>query len=157
MIDDIDLEKRMKEIREEIRDSKMNSEIERFDNSPFREKQTGYTNLVNIEELIVKLDSESIVSYYFNLPRGIKSFVKKAIRKAVYCAVFPVLDAQNRFNADAVNLMRSLCHVNSKDYDNLLSRISELERDNKKLKKELNDMQRKRKFALDSGIDSGGA
>ena len=135
-MDSINVEQIMQEIRAQIKEKGLNTEVMPFEDVPFPEKRV--EKLDKLEKENRKLRAESNVPYYYEMPKGIKTFIKKVIRKVVHGVVAPILDNQNQFNADVVDNLELIRQIERESYSTLIERIRELERENKRIMRILN-------------------
>ena len=135
-MDSINVEQIMQEIRAQIKEKGLNTEIMPFEDIPFPENRVDAFD--KLEKENKQLRAESNVPYYYEMPKGIKTFIKKVIRKAVHGVVAPILDNQNRFNADVVDNLELTRKTEIESYSTLIERIRELERENKRIRRTLN-------------------
>ena len=134
-MDSINVEQIMQEIRAQIKKEGLDTEIIPFEEVPFPINWND--KLDQFEEGIIKLRAESNVPYYYEMPKGIKAFIKKVIRKAVHGVVAPILETQNRFNSSVVDSLEMIGQIERESRDLFMERIRELERENSRIKRKL--------------------
>lgn len=66
-------------------------------------------DLAGIEDSLQYINVSYDIPYYWSFgPAGIKTFVKRVVRKLLKCLIPPILEKQNRFNAHVVNCLNAL-------------------------------------------------
>ncbi len=131
----INVEQIMQEIRAEIKEKGLETDLPAFKDIPFSIDSQGANG--DIDQVIERLGMESTIEYYYDMPKGIRSIVKKVIRRSIHFVFFPVLASQNRFNADVAYSMRMLRRNEKTNRKELLERLEKLERENRILKRKL--------------------
>ncbi len=108
-------------------------DIPDFESIPYS-KNAGSIIYSNPDDAISEMRSYSYVHSYRPLnDKKIKVFLKKVVRKIVKFYVEPIVEEQNNFNASAEATITSLRNTQKK----LIKRIENLEKENKRLIKEL--------------------
>ena len=144
-MEQINVEEIMQEIRKDIADSKVQIDIMPFEDIPIPEEKTEDSESLNgltLDQAISRLKSEYAIQYYYDMPGGIKSVVKKVIRKSVHFVFFPIMEYQNRFNGDVVKGIELVGHIEKRNYKELGERIKKLERENRRLKRLLENRKK---------------
>lgn len=111
----INVEDIMKEIRQNIADRGETPAILSFDESTVdSECEAGYLSsakfcATELSKEIHKARQEHNINYYQMIPAGgVKSFIKRSIRKVIAFVVLPLRDAQNQYNAHVVRALTQL-------------------------------------------------
>ena len=125
----VNTEEIMAQIRQDIRDKGLTSDMLSFDDIPYRAR-------------MLWLKAHYYIQPYKQLAGNAVSVVaKKIVRKMAKFYVEPVVFEQNDFNANMVSVAESLTESNRK----LERRIEALERENAELREKLETKRRKRK------------
>ena len=137
-MEQVNVEQIMQEIRKNIEESGADLDIMPFEEVPFpedlKDRSENKDNL-SINQIITRLQSESQIQFYYDMPKSVKSLIKKVIRKSVHFVFFPIMESQNRFNADVVQSIRLLGDTEEKNYKQLMRKVKKLESENRKLKR----------------------
>jgi len=111
----IDVEAIMKEIRQQIAQRGETEAVLDFDEVTVdRECPEGISASVRYDDkalhhLLASANAEHNIPYYQMIPKGgMKSFVKRSIRKVIAFVVQPLRDAQNRYNFNVVHALMQL-------------------------------------------------
>lgn len=119
----INVEKIMEEIREQIRKEEGMADIPTFEDIPMRGEEASAAiepvmNTAEAEEekdwpLLIRslhyLNNNYDIPYYWSFgPRSLKTFAKRVVRKLLKCLVAPILVMQNGFNANVVRCLNQL-------------------------------------------------
>lgn len=137
-MEQVNVEQIMQEIRKNIEESGADLDIMPFEEVPFPEDlkdRSENTDNLSINQIITRLQSESQIQFYYDMPKSVKSLIKKVIRKSVHFVFFPIMESQNRFNADVVQSIRLLGDTEEKNYKQLMRKVKKLESENRKLKR----------------------
>lgn len=108
---EVNVEQIMEEIREQIRREEEMKEIPAFESIPIREEvsaaeQDTQSDLSKMEDSLRYLNVSYDVPYYWSFgPAGLKTFLKRVVRKLAKCLIPPILEKQNHFNAHVVNCL----------------------------------------------------
>ncbi len=120
---EVNIEKIMEEIREQIRREEGMSDIPAFEDIPLRgeepttltewpadsteaEKENNWPFLI---KSLQYLNNNYDIPYYWSLgPSSVKTLAKRVIRKLLKCLIAPILAMQNGFNAHAVRCLNQL-------------------------------------------------
>lgn len=162
-IQSIDVEKIMEEIRANISARGETEEVLSFDES-FADAE--YDNEIvgsvdyNEKELhhfLVSANQEHNIPFYQMIPKGgFKSFIKRSIRKMIAFVVLPLRDAQNRYNANVVQVLTQMeaYSLEQKQYmkehaEEQEKRLAMQEEDIEKLTQRLQILEKKYEALLD--------
>ena len=119
----VNVEKIMEEIREQIRREGEMPDIPAFEDIPLRGEETSAIAELPVDSteaekekdwpFLIKslryLNSNYDIPYYWSFgPSSIKTFAKRVIRKLLKCLIAPILAMQNSFNAHAVRCLNQL-------------------------------------------------
>lgn len=133
MKENINIEDIMNEIRAEIKEKGLTSDMLSFEEIPVRQAVIATTQENEADIALAYINHHYAVQPYKQLQgSGIKVFVKKVIRKLVKFYVEPVVFDQNTFNAHVVRVI----NPTKKSVDELLNRVAELEQQVAELKAE---------------------
>lgn len=120
---EVNIEKIMEEIREQIRREEGMSDIPAFEDIPLRgeepttltewpadsteaEKENNWPFLI---KSLQYLNNNYDIPYYWSFgPSSVKTLAKRVIRKLLKCLIAPILAMQNGFNAHAVRCLNQL-------------------------------------------------
>ena len=136
---EINVEEIMKGIREKIKASGAGTEEPPFDEGPFIAIPRNYGAL---RQAVENMKSESQVQYYYDEPDGPKKIIKNVIRRGLHFVFFPMMESQNRYNADVLRLMKRHVMINDRKQKELLKRIQKLESENRSLRDELEESRK---------------
>lgn len=109
----IDVEKIMEEIRENIKKRGYTPDMLSFNDvkTQMPENSGGVTTF-NVHELRTQVQDTNLhcsLQYYAMIPSGgIKSFIKRSVRKLLRFLILPIVDEQNIFNGCAVRSLNQL-------------------------------------------------
>lgn len=109
----IDVEKIMEEIRENIKKRGYTDEMLSFNDvkAQMPENSGGVTTF-NVHELRTQVQDSNLhcsLQYYAMIPKGgLKSFVKRTLRKVLRFLLLPIVDEQNIFNSSAARSLNQL-------------------------------------------------
>lgn len=114
-IQSVDVEKIMEEIRANINAREETDEVLSFDESSadmeYGNEIVGsvvYTDK-ELHHYVVNANQEHNIPFYQMIPKGgLKSFVKRFIRRTVAFIILPLRDAQNRYNANVVHALMQI-------------------------------------------------
>ncbi len=142
----VNTEEIMAQIRQDIRDKGLTSDMLSFDDIPYsKPEQAESAGDISGEEYRARmlwLKAHYYIQPYKQLAGNAVSVVaKKIVRKMAKFYVEPVVFEQNDFNANMVSVAESLTESNRK----LERRIEALERENAELREKLETKRRKRK------------
>jgi len=137
-MEEINIEKIMEEIRQEIQEKGYTNDMLSFDDiTDFDEENK------TLEDYFDILNSIWNVQAYRELPGGnglvskLNVFIKKVLRKLIKFYIEPIVADQNEFNANCVRLLNmSNGHMNIKD-----KKIEMLEEEIEQLKKQIKSSQ----------------
>jgi len=137
-MEEINIEKIMEEIRQEIQEKGYTNDMLSFDDiTDFDEENK------TLEDYFDILNSIWNVQAYRELPGGnglvskLNVFIKKVLRKLIKFYIEPIVADQNEFNANCVRLLNmSNGHMNIKD-----KKIEMLEEEIEQLKKQIKSRQ----------------
>ena len=114
-IKSIDVEAIMEEIRQRIKERGETEEVLGFDETTVdKECMGGVLGSVRYNEnelhhyLSCANEEHNIAYYQMILKGGLKSFIKRSIRKLISFIIIPLRDGQNRYNAYTVQTMMQL-------------------------------------------------
>ena len=147
----VNIEQIMQEIRQEIRDKGLTSDMLSFEDVPYNKPGTaveGYgLDAPEAKEALVYLNGHYNVQPYKPLGgNALFVFVKKVIRKLTKFYVEPVVFDQNDFNANTVRMFNAVNETLTKqsapDVSDLMHRIEVLELNQKQLSAELDALRR---------------
>ena len=133
----IDIESIMSEIRAEIREAGYTNEMLSFDDVALDEAgfQFDAFDLEEFHKQIYDLNNQWKIQTYRNLnSNAVVSFVKKVIRKCIRFYVDPIVEDQNRLNANLVRTMNLMnCYISEQNATiaTLKNTIQRLERSQK--------------------------
>lgn len=141
-MENINVEQIMEDIRKDIKEKGMTLDVPSFDDIPLKEGSVGSDAALQdldseLDQTIFRLEGECDVQYYYPMQKGVKSMIKKVIRKTVHCVFFPIMESQNRFNKDVVHYLDADRKRQAKRYKDILKRVKTLEAENQKLKEKL--------------------
>lgn len=111
---EVNVEQIMQDIRKEIQ---INGDLENlpaFEDIPIREgvdiaASETPAGLTQIESSLQYVSANPEVPYYWSFgPAGIKTFLKRIVRKLLRCLLLPIVDMQNRFNSHVANCLNAL-------------------------------------------------
>lgn len=124
----VDVEQIMAEIRRDIQMREDQKKLPAFGDIPLR-GEAGKTeqaeriemkdefirpeeqvNWKVLQEALMRANREYDIPYYWDFGHGVKGFVKRVVRKALKCLLAPIVQKQNRFNADTVRVLNNLNH-----------------------------------------------
>lgn len=147
----IDIEEIMAQIKREIKEKGLTSDMLSFEDVPYRKPvqaaaETG-TSLSAANEALDYMNAHHYVQPYKPITGNpVKVFFKKVIRKLVKFYVEPVVFEQNSFNAATVNVLNVMKNnAESRPDDNsgeLLSRLETLELAQKELRSRIDSLER---------------
>lgn len=137
-MEEINIEKIMEEIRQEIQEKGYTNDMLSFDDiTDFDEENK------TLEDYFDILNSIWNVQAYRELPGGnglvskLNVFIKKVLRKLIKFYIEPIVADQNEFNANCVRLLNMINgHMNIKD-----KKIEMLEEEIEQLKKQIKSSQ----------------
>ena len=145
-IQSVDVEAIMTEIRERIAARGETEDVLSFDESTVGEVcEEGIVGSVAYDEktlhhFVMMSNEEHNIPYYQMIPKGgIKSFIKRSVRKVIAFIVLPLRDAQNRYNAYTVQSLMQLEAYSLEQKQNMEAYIAEQE---VRLEKQEEDMER---------------
>lgn len=110
----VDVEEIMREIRLKIQMDEDLESLPAFEDIPIGAEgdivaQYAQMNLAKIEPSLQYVNASYDVPYYWSFgPAGIKTLLKRVVRKVLKCLIPPILEKQNRFNAHVVNCLNAL-------------------------------------------------
>lgn len=114
-IQSVDVEKIMEEIRANISDRGDTEEVLSFDESSadmeYGSEIAGSVeyNEKDLHHYLVCANQEHNIPFYQMIPKGgLKSFVKRSVRKMIAFIILPLRDAQNRYNANVVQALMQI-------------------------------------------------
>lgn len=136
----IDIEVIMENIRNTIKEKGYTNEMLGFEDAKeMSDKFTHEDSKFSYEEFLSNLDKVNqsyTVQYYRNVEgRGIKSFIKKSLRKALSFLILPMVKEQMEFNASITRSMNQLEHYvreekkKENDYEELAEKLEKLEKE----------------------------
>ena len=119
---EVNVEQIMREIRMKIQMDEELENLPTFEDIPIRgevagaeeaepdiEMQCAQLDLSRIEGSLQYINAGYDIPYYWSFgPAGIKTFLKRVVRKLAKCLIPPILEKQNRFNAHVVNCLNAL-------------------------------------------------
>lgn len=135
----IDIEVIMEGIRNSIKEKGYTNDLLDFEDSNDTSNKTVQENgKFSYEELLAGLDKANqsyTVQYYRNVGRrGIKTFIKKCLRKALSFLLLPMVKEQMEFNANITRSMNQMEHYireqkkKENDYNELAEKLEKLEK-----------------------------
>lgn len=112
----VNVEEIMKEIRSKIQAEELAANMPSFSQIPINGENGGVSAGTaegeNWEEFMESLRYMNVnysVPYYWDLgPKGIKTFVKRVVRKLIKCIVMPIVERQGQINACVVRCMNTV-------------------------------------------------
>ena len=135
----INIEEIMAQIKQDIKDKGLTSDMLSFEDVPYRGVQAAGSSGGG-ETAFAYINSRYYIQPYKGNP--VKIFFKKVIRKLIKFYVEPVVFEQDDFNANVVTAMNSLrSQENDISSSELLDRIETLELANKELMKRLEKLE----------------
>jgi len=147
----INIEEIMAQIKREIKEKGLTSDMLSFEDVPYRKPvqvaaETG-ASLSAANEALDYINAHHYIQPYKPLMGNpVKVFFKKVIRKLTKFYVEPVVFEQNSFNAAAVNVLNVMKNnAESRQDDNageLLSRLETLELSQKELRSRIDSLER---------------
>lgn len=132
----IDIEVIMKNIRETIKEKGYINEMLGFeDTDALYELSAQENEKFSYEKFLVDLDKVNqnySIRYYRNVgEKGVKSFIKKSLRKVLSFLILPMAEEQMDFNASVTRCLNQLEHYvkeqKERDYEELSERLEKLE------------------------------
>lgn len=155
---DINVEKIMEEIREQIRREEGMVEIPSFDEIPVRgENQAGNRTDGEADwpQLLASLqyvNNGYDIPYYWSFgPNSLKTFAKRVVRKLLKCLIAPILAMQNAFNAHVVRCLNQLRYFaesilaqlegNRQELDGLRQRILHHDQELRELERQFQEQE----------------
>lgn len=132
----IDIEVIMKNIRETIKEKGYTNEMLGFkDTDALYESSTQENGKFSYEKLLADLDKVNqnySIRYYRNIgEKGVKSFIKKSLRKVLSFLILPMAEEQMDFNASVTRCLNQLEHFvkeqKERDYEELSEKLEKLE------------------------------
>ncbi len=135
IMEKINVEEIMEEIRAKIKDEGLSADVPPFEDVPIWGNDTDEAS--DLDLTVERLKAESKIEYYYEMPGGIRSIVKKVIRRSIYFVFFPILLSQNRFNSDVTQSLDMIHNNEKRNKKELLKRIEKLERENRILKRKI--------------------
>ena len=135
MDNSINIEQIMADIRREIKEKGLTSDMLSFDDIPYKKTAQGGSPAEAIDY---------VTSHYYVQPyqefkgNPVKVFFKKALRKIMRFYVDPIVMEQNDFNANTAIAVKAISEDKSKD---MCNRVETLEIVNKELAKRLEKLE----------------
>ena len=158
-IQSVDVEKIMEEIRANIIARGETAEVLSFDESfadvEYDNEIVGSVeyNEKELHHFLVSANQEHNIPFYQMIPKGgFRSFIKRAIRKLIAFVVLPLRDAQNRYNANVVQVLTQLEAYSLEQIDYMKEqerRLAMQEEDIEKLTQRLQILEKKYEALLD--------
>ena len=151
----INVEEIMTEIRQKIAERGETPDVLGFDEIHVSEpcedgvKNNARFDKTALHNTIMGASAEHNIPYYQMIPKGgLKSFVKRSVRKVIAFIILPLRDGQNRFNALVVQSLMQLEAYTIRQDQNLdrkeqEERFVKQEEDIEKLTQRLQDLERK--------------
>jgi hypothetical protein len=129
-MDNINTEEIMAQIKQEIKEQELTSDMLSFEDIPYRKPaQNG-----SADETMAWLDSHHYVQPYKQLSGNpVSVFGKKTVRKLTKFYIEPIASEQSDINANVVDMLRYLTAENKR----LADRVEALENDLRALRREL--------------------
>lgn len=134
-IQSVDVEAIMAEIRKNIEDRGETEKVLSFDETAVSEPcENGITGSVDYDEkalrrYLIMANEDHNIPYYQMIPRGgIKSFIKRSIRKVIAFIVLPLRDAQNRYNSNVIQALWQLEAYTLRPADKLAKQEEDIEK-----------------------------
>lgn len=132
----IDIEVIMKNIRETIKEKGYTNEMLGFEDiDALYESSAQENGKFSYEKFLVDLDKVNqnySIRYYRNVgEKGVKSFIKKSLRKVLSFLILPMAEEQMDFNASVTRCLNQLEHYvkeqKERDYEELSEKLEKLE------------------------------
>lgn len=139
----------MREIRQEIKDKNLTSDMLSFEDIPYKKAlDVSSGDSGETDSSLMYLNSHFNVQPYKELTgNAFVVFIKKVIRKLTKFYVEPVVFEQNQFNANTVKVINSFSNSKSNtDIQELLRKIEILELSQKNLIKRIESLDAEIKF-----------
>lgn len=132
----IHIEEIMQNIRKEIKEKGLSSEMLSFEDVPYQ-KPDAAVNGAGSEEVknsLVYLNGHYNVQPYKPLGGNpLFVFIKKVLRKLMKFYIEPIVNDQNNFNANVVRVLNAQQNTPAPDIDELMKRLEVLELNQKQL------------------------
>ncbi|MBO7473318.1 MAG: hypothetical protein J6U00_04830 [Ruminococcus sp.] len=134
-MDNINIEQIMADIKREIKEKGLTSDMLSFEDIPYKKTAQGGSPAEAVDY---------VTSHYYVQPyqeftgNPVKVFFKKALRKVMRFYVDPIVMEQNDFNANTAIAIKAISEDKSKDMN---SRVETLEIVNKELVKRLDKLE----------------
>lgn len=147
----IDVEKIMEEIRENIKKRGYTADMLSFNDVKAQmPDNSGGVTTFNVHELRTQVQDTNLhcgLQYYVMIPKGgVKSFVKRSIRKLLRFLILPIVDEQNIFNSCAArsfNQLEAYVQEQQEIHDQDVKTIELLEEKIENLTKRCEDMEKR--------------
>ena len=132
----IHIEEIMQNIRKEIKEKGLSSDMLSFEDVPYQ-KPDAAVNGAGSEEVknsLVYLNGHYNVQPYKPLGGNpLFVFIKKVLRKLMKFYIEPIVNDQNKFNANVVRVLNAQQNTRAPDTDELMKRLEVLELNQKQL------------------------
>lgn len=143
---ELDIEKIMDEIRQEIKDKRETTEILSFEEIPFESASVNTEDKFSLNVLNenVNISNERYLIQAYRPLNGnpLFIFIKKVIRKLIKFYIEPIVNDQNNFNVSILRSMNAVrSFINENNYDS--ERVKELEKSLKLMEIKINELQKK--------------
>lgn len=146
---EVNVEQNMQEIRTKVQMDEELQGLPKFEDIPIRAEGTKMGTAAQDVSLDLKRSMQYInasydIPYYWSFgPAGIKTFLKRVVRKLLKCLIPPILEKQNRFNAHVVRCLNALsglfahANVQAEEIASLKRELSSYREETEKQAKEL--------------------
>lgn len=104
----INIEEIMREIRNEISEKSYTEDNIDFEDIINKSSNECLYNELEWNENLYMMNRTNEIAYYKELPKGIKSFIKRIIRKMATFLMLPIVEQQSSYNAYTVRCMNQL-------------------------------------------------
>ena len=134
-MDNINIEQIMADIKREIKEKGLTSDMLSFEDIPYKKTAQGGSPAEAVDYVTSHYYVQPYQEFTGNL---VKVFFKKALRKVMRFYVDPIVMEQNDFNANTAIAIKAISEDKSKDMN---SRVETLEIVNKELVKRLDKLE----------------